>query len=129
MIKPERNYLIKVMKPVVKSPSAQAYVKKARTNSYYRRDNAIHMPRAIKKAEIIAELSQHGDSFNVYAETTGSRDFLYEIKLSEFEEPKSTPKKEAPAKAQPAKTAPAKKVTKKPTRTRKVTKKPETKSE
>lgn len=111
-MKPEKDYLIQVLKPVVKSAGAQDYIRQAKTNPWYRQDNAIHLSRAVPGYDVVAELTQDGRGLNVYGETDGSRVYFATIALKDFEEPKSVPAK-APATKTEAKPAP-KKVTKKP---------------
>ena len=90
-MKPEKDYLIQVLKPVVKSAGAQDYIRQAKTNPWYRQDNAIHLSRAVPGYDVVAELTQDGRGLNVYGETDGSRVYFATIALKDFEEPKSKP--------------------------------------
>lgn len=114
-MKPNREYLLEQLKPVINSASVARYIKQARVNSIYRNQNTIKAPKIIKQYPIEANLTQDGKAIEVYGAPAGGRLYLYRYELSEFQ-PKSQPQTKAPAKSKEApkqvKKAPAKRTTK-----------------
>lgn len=114
-MKPEYNYLVAHIKPILKSKSVQNYLKRSKTNSFYRQNNPIRMNNVMPGATVVARLNQKHDSLVTFAETPTGAYELYTIPLTEFQDHSKVATKSQPAKAK-TKTTPKKTATKKVTR-------------
>lgn len=108
MPKYSHETLIKKVKVVYKSSSAQNYIKRAKANPTYRQQNKLTLPSPNTATTLTIQLSQDNKAINVYQESVGSIHFLDRIKLSELKEqsksetvakPKQTDAKTTPTKA------------------------------